>query len=70
MAFRLNTGRSQQWSSACKNKGELVCLCLVSALVIQPVLLRSVLMRFVHITRSDNHLLEFCIPHYGVFLFE
>ena len=32
-------------------------MCLVSALVIQPVLLRSVLRRFVHVTRSDNHLL-------------
>ena len=37
-------------------EGELACLCLVSALVVQPVLLRSVLRRFVHVTRSDNHL--------------
>ena len=37
--------------------GKLACLCLVSALVIQPVILRSVLRRFVHFTRSDNHLL-------------
>ena len=37
-------------------EGELACLCLVSALIIQPVLLRSVLRRFVHVTRSDNHL--------------
>ena len=60
MAFRLNTGRSQQWSSACRylrEEGELACLCLVSALVTQPVLLRSVLRRFVHVTRSDKHLL-------------
>ena len=34
-------------------ESELACLCLVSALVIQPVLLRSVLRRFVHVTRSD-----------------
>ena len=35
----------------------VACVCLVAALVIQPVLLRSVLRRFVHVTRSDNHLL-------------
>ena len=40
-----------------EEEGELACLCLVSELVIQPVLLRSVLRRFVHVTRSDNHLL-------------
>ena len=40
-----------------REEGELACLCLVSALVIQPVLLRRVLRRFVHVTRSDNHLL-------------
>ena len=40
-----------------RGEGELACLCLVSALVIQPVLLRSVLRRFVQVTCSDNHLL-------------
>ena len=65
MAFRLNTGRSQQWSNACSHnllcclgeEGELACLCLVSALVIQPVLLRSVLRRFVQVTGCGKHLL-------------
>ena len=33
-----------------REEGELACLCLVSALVIQPVLLCSVLRRFVHAT--------------------
>ena len=37
-------------------EGELACLCLVSALVIQPVLLCSVLRRFVHVTGSGKHL--------------
>ena len=47
-------------------EGELACLCLVSALVIQPVLLCSVLMRFVHATGCGKHLFVICIPH-GVF---
>ena len=42
-----------------REEGELACLCLVSALVIQPVLLCSVLRRFVHVTRSDKHLCNF-----------
>ena len=38
-------------------EGELACLCLVSALVIQPVLLcSSVLRRFVHATGCGKHL--------------
>ena len=64
MAIRLITGRFQQWSNACKKQfyekrreeGELACLCLVSALVIQPVLLCSVIWRFVRsATRSGNY---------------
>ena len=47
-------------------EGELACLCLVSALVIQPVLLCSVLRRFVHATGCGKHLFVICIPH-GVF---
>ena len=41
-----------------REEGELACLCLVSALVIQPVLLCSVIWRFVLCaTRSGHHLL-------------
>ena len=42
-----------------REEGELACLCLVSALVIQPVLLQlcRVFRRFVHVTRSDKHFL-------------
>ena len=39
-----------------REEGELACLCLVSALVIQPVLLCSVLRRFVHVTGCGKHL--------------
>ena len=49
-----------------REEGELACLCLVSALVIQPVLLRSVSRRFVHATGCGEHLFVICIPH-GVF---
>ena len=40
-----------------REEGESACLCLVSALVIQPVLLCSVLRRFVHATGCGKHLL-------------
>ena len=41
-----------------REEGESACLCLVSALVIQPVLLCSVIWRFVLCaTRSGHHLL-------------
>ena len=41
-----------------REEGELACLCLVSALVSQPVLWCSVMWRFVlYVTRSGNHLL-------------
>ena len=49
-----------------REEGELACLCLVSALVIQPALLCSVLRRFVHATGCGKHLFVICIPH-GVF---
>ena len=39
-----------------REEGELACLRLVSALVIQPVLLCSVLRRFVHATGCGKHL--------------
>ena len=39
-----------------REEGELACLCLVSALVIQLVLLCSVLRRFVHPTGCGKHL--------------
>ena len=49
-----------------REEGESAFLCLVSALVSQPVLWCSVIWRFVlSVTRSGNHLLS-CIPH-GVF---
>ena len=38
-----------------REEGELACLCLVSALVIQPVLLCGVLRRFVHATVCGKH---------------
>ena len=41
-----------------REEGELACLCLVSALVSQPVLWCSVMSRFVlSVTRSGNHLI-------------
>ena len=50
-------------------EGELACLCLVSALVIQLVLLCSVIWRFVLCaTRSGHHLLIVCIPHGVLFV--
>ena len=42
-----------------REEGELACLCLVSALVIQPVLLCSVLRRFVHPQVVANILCNF-----------
>ena len=44
-----------------REEGELTCLCLVSALVIQPVLLCSVLRRFVHATGGGKHIFVFII---------
>ena len=49
-----------------REEGELACLCLDSVLVIQPVLLRSVLRRFVHVTGCGKHLLQFCIPRWSL----
>ena len=41
-----------------REEGELACLCLVSALVSQPVLWCSVMWRFVlYVARSGNHLM-------------
>ena len=42
-----------------REEGELACLCLVSVLVIQPVLLCNVLRRFVHATGCGKHLCNF-----------
>ena len=49
-----------------REEGESAFLCLVSALVIQPVLLCSVMWRFVLATGCGKHLFVICIPH-GVF---
>ena len=69
MAIRLITGRLQQGSRYCAKEqqilqktpggiGKSAFLCLVSALVSQPVLWCSVMWRFVlSVTRSGNHLL-------------
>ena len=39
-----------------REEGDLACVCFVSALVIQPVLLRSVFGQFVHVTGCGKHL--------------
>ena len=39
-----------------REEGALACLCLVSELVIQPVPLRSVLRRFVHVPGCGKHI--------------
>ena len=50
-----------------REEGELACLCLVSALVIQPVLLRSVLRQFVHATGCGKHLFVILYTAWSLF---
>ena len=50
-----------------REEGELACLCLVSALVIQPVLLCSVLRRFVHVTGCGEHLFVILYTAWSLF---